>query len=105
MRNYFPAGLLTCLLILMSSAPLSAQFAPASSGGAGSQASQLPASGRTGQNGSVNSVQTPVPGLTSSVNTLNSSMVVQGPFAGSVGSSKPFTGKVSLREAIERALE
>ena len=66
---------------------------------------QLPLSGRSGQGGSVNAVQTPVPGLTSSVNTINTSVQVQGPYAGSVpGTAKPFSGKLSLREAVERAL-
>ena len=67
---------------------------------------QLPLSGRGGQGGSVNTVQTPVPGVTSSVNTLNTSVQVQGPYAGSVpGAAKPFSGKLSLREAVARALE
>ena len=54
----------------------------------------------------MNTVQTPVPGLTSSVNTLNTSIQVQGPYAGSVaGTAKPFSGKLSLREAVARGLE
>jgi len=68
-------------------------------------AAQLPLSGRPGQGGSVNTVQTPVPGVTSSVNTLNTSMQVQGPYAGSVPGAKPFSGKLSLREAVSRALD
>src|SRR5579871_3147450 len=73
---------------------------------AGTPAAQLPLSGRGGQGGSVNSTQTPVPGVTSSVNTLNTSVQVQGPYAGSVsGSGKPFSGKLSLREAIARGLD
>src|ERR1022692_2215171 len=72
----------------------------------GTPAAQLPLSGRGGQGGSVNTVETPVPGVTSSVNTLNTSVQVQGPYAGSVaGSAKPFSGKLSLREAVGRALE
>jgi outer membrane protein TolC len=72
----------------------------------GTPATQLPLSGRGGQGGSVNTVQTPVPGVTSSVNTLNTSVQVQGPYAGSVaGTAKPFSGKLSLREAVGRALE
>lgn len=69
------------------------------------QTTQLPLSGRSGQSGSVNTVQTPVPGLTSSVNTLNSSVQVQGPYAGSAPSAKPFSGKLSFRDAIDRALD
>ncbi len=72
----------------------------------GTPAAQLPLSGRSGQGGSVNPVQTPVPGVTSSVNTLNTSVQVQGPYAGSVpASAKPFSGKLSLREAIARGLD
>ncbi|MGA3040518.1 MAG: TolC family protein [Bryobacteraceae bacterium] len=72
----------------------------------GTPAAQLPLSGRGGQSGSVNTVETPVPGVTSSVNTLNTSVQVQGPYAGSVsGAAKPFSGKLSLRGAVGRALE
>ena len=54
----------------------------------------------------MNTVQTAVPGVTSSVNTLNTSIQVQGPYAGSVaGAAKPFSGKLSLREAVARGLE
>lgn len=53
----------------------------------------------------MNTVQTPVPGVTSSVNTINTSVQMQGPYAGSVpGAGKAFSGKLSLREAVERAL-
>ena len=73
---------------------------------AGPEPAQLPLSGRGGQGGSVNTVQTPVPGVTSSVNTLNTTVQVQGPYAGSVaGTQKPFSGKLSLREAVARGLE
>ena len=72
----------------------------------GTPAAQLPLSGRGGQGGSVNTVETPVPGVTSSVNTLNTSVQVQGPYAGSVaGTAKPFSGKLSLRDAVSRGLE
>jgi outer membrane protein TolC len=70
------------------------------------QAAPLPLSGRSGQSGSVNTTETPVPGLTSSVNTLNTSIQVQGPYQGSTrGDGRPLTGKLSLREAIARGLE
>src|SRR6516162_7595452 len=70
------------------------------------QAVTLPVSGRSPQNGSVTAVQTPVPGTTTSVNTINPSIQVQGPYAGSASSTvtAPFNGKLSLREAIERGL-
>ncbi len=67
---------------------------------------QLPLSGRGGQNGSVTPAQTAVPGVTTSVNTLNTTVQVQGPYAGSASSvaKSPFTGKLSLRDAVERGL-
>jgi outer membrane protein TolC len=78
-------------------------------GGAPSQttpASQLPLSGRTAQNGSVAAVQNPVPGATASVDTLNPSVQVQGPYTGSANSTAvmPFSGKLGFREAIQRGL-
>ena len=92
-----------CLAVLAGTAwP---QGPPQNSAGAPSQAMQLPLSGRAvSQNGSVNSVQSPIPGVTSSVNTLNSSVQVQGPYSGS-SDVKPFGGKLSFREAIDHALE
>src|SRR5262245_8139007 len=50
----------------------------------GSQANQLPLSGRSGQAGSVTVTQTPTPGTTTSVNTINPAIQTQGPFSGSV---------------------
>ncbi|PYT35311.1 MAG: TolC family protein, partial [Acidobacteria bacterium] len=45
-----------------------------------------------------------MPGTTTSVNTLNPGVQVQGPYAGSAKGKEPFSGKLSLREAVERAL-
>jgi len=92
-----------CLAVGSIAAPiLLAQAPPPQS----TPAAQLPLSGRGGQGGSVNTVQTPVPGVTSSVNTLNTSVQVQGPYAGSVaGTVKPFSGKLSLRDAVARGVE
>ncbi|HYP15505.1 MAG TPA: TolC family protein [Bryobacteraceae bacterium] len=71
-----------------------------------SQALQLPLSGRTGQSGSVNAVQSAVPGVTTSVNTLNTSVQVQGPFQGSaLGADDLAGGTLSLRDAVKRGLE
>lgn len=52
----------------------------------------------------VSAVQNPVPGTTSSVNTLSPNIQVQGPYASSAADSKPVDGilKLSLREAIAR---
>jgi outer membrane protein TolC len=74
---------------------------------AGSQAIQLPLSGRMGQSGSVSVNQVPTPGVTTSVNTINTSVQVQGPYAGSVPSKAGALpdGKLTLKEAIRRSLE
>ena len=70
------------------------------------RAIQLPLSGRTGETGTVNAAQTPLPGTTSSVNTLNTTVQTQGPFAGSANSTArmPFSGSLSLREAVQRGV-
>ncbi|MES1261361.1 MAG: TolC family protein, partial [Acidobacteriota bacterium] len=71
------------------------------------QAVQVPLSGRAGQSGSVGTVASPIPGTTSSVNTLTTSVQAQGPYAGSrAGASRqPFSGKLSLQDAIARGLD
>lgn len=68
---------------------------------------QLPLSGRSGNEGSATATQTPVPGTTTSVNTLNPEIQVQGPYAGSAASvaKAPFSGKLSFTEAIQRGLD
>ena len=73
----------------------------------GTQASQLPLSGRTGSSGSVVATQSPVAGTTTSVNTINPAIQAQGPYAGSALSTakRPFSGKLSLQEAVSRGLE
>jgi outer membrane protein TolC len=71
------------------------------------QATQLPLSGRSTQGGSVTATQTASPGTTNSINTINSTVQVQGPFNGSTSSTAklPFSGRLSLREAVDRAVE
>src|ERR1051325_1631729 len=83
------------------------QVTPASSQPQGSQASQLPLSGRNPQGGSVTATQTAIPGTTNSINTINPTVQVQGPFNGSASSTArlPFSGKLSLREAVDRAMK
>ena len=66
---------------------------------------QLPLSGRAGQSGSVNSVQTSVPGVTTSVNTINTTVQVQGPYGGSVLQPGALDGKLTFRNAVKRGLE
>src|SRR5207244_633674 len=73
----------------------------------GAQANPLPLSGRSGANGGVVTTQTAVPGTTTSVNTLNPTVQVSGAYIGSANSAsaRPFSGKLSLQEAVDRALE
>jgi outer membrane protein TolC len=69
------------------------------------QAVQLPLSGRNQQTGAVTAVQSPVPGTTTSVNTTNPSVQVQGPYTGSSAAARRFDGKLTLPDAIERGIE
>ena len=84
-----------------------AQFGPPGGSSTGSQANQVPLSGRTGESGSVTATQAPVAGTTNSVNTINPSIQTSGPYAGSALSTSkmPFSGKLSLRDAVARGLE
>lgn len=68
-------------------------------------AATLPLSGRNPSAGSVTPSETAIPGTTSSVNALNTNIAVQGPYSGSRAGGAPFSGKLSLSEAIRRALE
>jgi outer membrane protein TolC len=93
------------LLILLTTMNAFAQItAPVSS--QGSQAATLPLSGRNTQGGSVTATQLPIPGVTTSVNTINPQIQVQGPYTGSASSTAtaPFNGKLSLRDSIERGI-
>jgi len=69
------------------------------------RAVQLPLSGQNLQNGSVTATESPVPGTTTSVNTINPTVQVQGPYAGSATRKEPFSGKLSLHDAVRWALE
>jgi hypothetical protein len=64
-----------------------AQFRPLGEQNAegGARANQLPLSGRSGQTGTVTTTQTPTPGTTTSVNTINPTIQTQGPFGGRRG--------------------
>jgi outer membrane protein TolC len=74
--------------------------------GSGTAATILPASGRGNQGGAVGATEQPVPGTTTSLNTLNPSVSISGPYSGSVHSSTglPFSGKLSLEDALKRGL-
>lgn len=97
----------TFVLLLLDTTFGLAQLGPSTSPAQGSLATQLPLSGRGGQSGSVTATQSPVPGTTTSVNTLNTSVQTSGPYGGSASSilSSPFSGKLSLHEAIQRGLD
>src|SRR5262249_8362179 len=83
------------------------QFGAAATQPQTATATQLPLSGRTGQAGTVDATEAPVPGTTTSVNTLNPTVQVSGPYMGSTSSTAklPFSGKLSLREAVQRGLD
>src|ERR1700675_2025371 len=88
---------------LWFAAPAFAQLAPPAQS-QGTQATQLPLSGRTAQtSGSVKTSEAPAPSTTATVNTLSPSVQVQGAYAGSTpGVAKmPFSEKLGLREAIQ----
>ena len=98
----------TVLILFLLLAPTSSAQTPSSATQSPpAQAAQLPLSGRNPQGGSVTTTQTAIPGTTNSINTINPTVQVQGPFAGSTpGVAKvPFSGRLSLREAVDRALE
>lgn len=74
---------------------------------AGTRTVQVPLSGRSGQQGSVVSTQTAMPGGSAGVNTLNSAVQVQGAFQGSVPSAETAgpAMAISLDEAVRRGLQ
>jgi outer membrane protein TolC len=107
-RNLFAPIFVIAILTLAPS--VFAQFRTTSrqvSETQGSQANQLPLSGRSGQTGSVTATQTPTPGATTSVNTINPAIQTQGPYTGSVNGAArvPFSGRLSLREAVQRGID
>jgi outer membrane protein TolC len=83
----------------------SAQVAPPPS--PGPPPTPVPLSGRGQSSGAVVATETPVPGPTTGVNTLNPVIEVQGSFRGSTTSTgrRAFSGILSFREAIERGLD
>ncbi|MGB6947263.1 MAG: TolC family protein [Bryobacteraceae bacterium] len=98
---------LSGILFLLTCAGSGFAQAPSGAGtqSSGTAATILPASGRNNP-GSVSAVQQPVPGTTTSVNTLNPTVSISGPFSGSVRSTTalPFSGRLSLDEALKRGL-
>lgn len=100
-------ALIVVILILLFAPPIFAQTPASSTQPQPTQAAQVPLSGRSPQGGSVTATQTAIPGTTNSINTINSTVQVQGPFSGSASSTAklPFSGRLSLREAVDRAVE
>ena len=96
-----------CLATFALPTPGSAQGPSSSSQGQHAQAAPLPLYAHGGGNGSVTAVEAPIAGTTNSVTTINPSVQVQGPYAGSpTGAAKlPSSGKLSLRDAIQRGLQ
>jgi outer membrane protein TolC len=72
-----------------------------------SQAAQLPLSGLTGQPGNVTTVQNPLPSGIQSVNTISSTVQVEGAYQGSVPAAQAegVPLPLALAEAIRRGLE
>lgn len=102
---YVGVRLLPGAAVLLACAPAFAQIPTGQSSGAPS-AVILPSSGRNNQGGSVNTGEQPVAGTTTSVNTINPTVQISGPYGGSARSTTaiPFSGKLSLEEALRRGL-
>lgn len=96
-----------CSCALLAASAAFAQFGAPAAGGGQSLATQVPASGRTTETGSVTATQSPIAGTTNSVNTINPSIQAAGPYTGSAlsTSKSPFNGKLSLKDAIARGLD
>src|ERR1019366_9363594 len=104
-RSRFRFPLLAAALVFP--APVFAQLGAPAGQSQGTQAVQLPLSGRTAQsNGAVKTSEQPAPSTTATVNTLNPNVQVQGAYSGSTPgvSGMPFNGKLTLRDAIARGL-
>jgi outer membrane protein TolC len=102
-----PGVLATFAAALIFAAPALAQLGPPAGQSQGTQAVQLPLSGRTAQSsGTVKTSEAPAPSTTATVNTLSPSVQVQGAYAGSTSgiAKMPFNGKLGLRDAIQRGL-
>jgi outer membrane protein TolC len=99
-------GSVVFLTVLTGAGSAFAQSSSGGGSGGGSSAVVLPASGRNNQGGSVGAIEQPVAGTTASINTLNPGVQISGPYSGSARSTAamPFSGKLSLQEALQRGL-
>jgi outer membrane protein TolC len=101
----FCASSLIAVALFAAAARLDAQVGTQTAGQQ-TVASQLPLSGRGASSGSVAATESPIPGTTSSVNTINTSVQATGSYAGSANSTAiPFSGKLSFQDAIRRGLQ
>lgn len=101
-----PFGIVVSSILLFGAAGAFAQMPGQTSGAAAPpQAVMLPASGRNNQGGSVGVAEQPVPGTTTSVNTLNPTVAISGPYSGSApNSALEFSGRLSFHDALRRGL-
>src|SRR5580704_11188562 len=101
-----PFGSVVLSILLTGTGVALAQSSPGSgASSSGPAAIILPSSGRNNQGGSVSATEQPVPGTTTSVNTLNPSVAISGPYSGSTSTAAmPFSGKLSFDEAIKRGI-
>lgn len=100
-------GVAPLCVALFFAVPAFAQLGPPAGQSQGTSAVQLPLSGRTAQSsGTVKTSEAPAPSTTATVNTLSPSVQVQGAYAGSTPgiANMPFSGKLGLKEAIQRGL-
>ena len=100
------AQLCFCVALLCVNHAAQAQTGAPSTGNQPPVANQLPLSGRGNNNGSVTAAESAIPGTTTSVNTINTTVQTSGPYAGSASSAAiPFSGKLSFEDAIHRGLD
>jgi outer membrane protein TolC len=101
-RSFWRVLAVRCAILAGAATTAAGQMSTSSPG---SQALQLPLSGRQASGVSVEQSATPPPGA--SVNTVNVQVHAQGPYSGSVIGANPPSGTVtlSLVEAVRRGLE
>src|SRR5260370_33361674 len=96
----------TLSLLIFLSTPSAGQIGAPQSPGQLPRAQPVPLSGKP-QIGSVTPEQTPTPGATNSVNTINPSVQIQGAYQGSVptGTATSTPLALSLADAVKRGIQ